>query len=318
MARHAHRRLQEAVSHDGPALSLFRADIARLEAIYRVAARTVKNEVLSVSPDDYSPAAAARALARVRGVVSDLDRASARWLDVSVSRHYDKAAAKARTSLRILGKKPRRKPYVEHRRSLIDDTSELLRRSNKSIVDTAAKVLALTAMAARHVAAQQTIVQEFSFSQIEKQVSAAASRAVAKEEAVGTLVKVVRNKLTNLIGEGQFIDVNGRHYNMRAYAKMVAHTTLAESQTAATLDLCREYDNDLVKWSDHQTECEECQKYEGLVFSISGRHPDYPALEEEPPIHPNCEHSLLPTSDIAIAVEKKHGHYQTPGELIGG
>jgi len=278
----------------------------------------VKSELLAVAPDDYSPSDAAKAMQEIRGTVKDLERASSRWLEVSVSRHYSKAASRSRIALEILGKKPRKKPYEDHKRRLIDDAELVLRRANQSIIETSAKILSLTAMAAREIAARRSFVQEFDFSQAEKRVASMAAKTVAEEEAAGALTTKVRKYLVSLVSNDQFVTVNGRRYDMKYYSELVAHTTLAESQTAATLDLCDQFENDLVKWSDHQTQCAECAKYEGRTFSISGNHPKYPYLEAEPPIHPNCEHALLPTSDISIAVEKKHGRYQTPGSLIGG
>ena len=71
-------------------------------------------------------------------------------------------------------------------------------------------------------------------------------------------------------------------------------------QTGATLDLCRQYENDLVEVSDHSCDCEECEEYEGNIYSISGTHAKYPALGDSPPFHPNCKHSLHPTSEEAV------------------
>jgi hypothetical protein len=88
-------------------------------------------------------------------------------------------------------------------------------------------------------------------------------------------------------------------YNLGAYARMVARTTLREAQTQATLDLCATYENDLVEISDHNTDCELCEQYEGNIYSLSGNDSEYPKLEEETPFHPNCQHSILPTSSEA-------------------
>ena len=277
-------------------------------------------EVSSVGLEDYTPESARRATMRIRDIVKDLDAASKRWLEASVARHYARSAAKARTALEILGKKSVRKRVYDRRFQLIEDTAVILRRANASIVATAARILALTAMAAREIAAlrQSSAVQEFEFEEAERHVATLARRAVAREESAGTLLKKVRSYLIDLIGDGKFVDIKGRRYDMKKYSKMVAHTALAEAQTAATIDLCNEYDNDLVQWSDHGTECPECEVFEGNVYSVSGRHPRYPYLDAEPPIHPNCEHALLPTSDIALEVAKKYGRYQTPGQLIGG
>jgi len=55
-----------------------------------------------------------------------------------------------------------------------------------------------------------------------------------------------------------------------------------------------------VQVSSHGTVCEICAQYEGKVYSISGKTLGYPILDARTPFHPNCEHSLLPTSPEAI------------------
>ena len=103
--------------------------------------------------------------------------------------------------------------------------------------------------------------------------------------------------------DGKFVLVNGRRYKMKSYAETVARTRLREAQTKATKLLCEEYENDLVKFSNHDDPCPECEKYEGKIYSLSGTHPDYEQLTDDisPPVHPRCEHNLNPTSEEAIA-----------------
>ena len=295
-------------------------DEARLVALYTVAAKEIKMELLAVDPEDYQSDVAARAMARIRDTVDALSGAARRWLDGAVNRRYTQAAARARTALEILGAKPRKQRYDKHRMMLIEDTAIVLERANRSIVDMSSKILAVTALAANEIsrAKQGAQVQEFDFADVSHKIMSWATKVVRAGDSAWPLVKKVRAYLIGLTGDSQFIDIKGRRYNMRKYSELVANTTLSEAQTAATLDLCDQYENDLVQWSDHGTECAECEAYEGNVYSISGRHPHYPYLDAEPPIHPNCEHSLLPTSDIALSVSKKYGRYQTPGQLMGG
>jgi len=93
---------------------------------------------------------------------------------------------------------------------------------------------------------------------------------------------------------------------MSKYAKMVARTEIRKAQTDATLDLCRQYENDLVEVSDHGCDCDECEQYEGNIYSVSGTHPKYPPLGETPPYHPSCKHSLLPTSEEAVSIRSQY------------
>lgn len=63
------------------------------------------------------------------------------------------------------------------------------------------------------------------------------------------------------------------------------------------LEYCREGNNDLLQMDEHGATCSECAKYEGRVFSISGKDKRFPKL---PPqvfkhgcLHPGCRHTFL-------------------------
>lgn len=121
------------------------------------------------------------------------------------------------------------------------------------------------------------------------------------------------NKLfEKVFGDFDFISItmkNGkiRNYKPDVYMKMLARTEMRLIQTQAVKDRCREYQNDLVQISTHDSPCRVCLPFEGQIYSLSGKHPIYPPVQDEPPFHPNCEHNLNPTTDEAINIEKEHG-----------
>jgi hypothetical protein len=151
------------------------------------------------------------------------------------------------------------------------------------------------------------VVQEFDYEDMEGEIADLAAQAVKQELSSGALKKQIMDRLRELVGDENFIQIGERMYNLGAYARMVARTTLREAQTQATLDLCATYENDLVEISDHNTDCELCQQYEGNIYSLSGNDPEYPKLEEETPFHPNCQHSMLPTSAEAQEARRIFG-----------
>ena len=125
----------------------------------------------------------------------------------------------------------------------------------------------------------------------------------ARYSASSRIYEYLRLKLL----DGQFIDRAGRHFNLKDYSKMVARTRLREAQSECVEKTCEQYENDLVQFSKHYESCEICKPMEGKIYSLSGRHPTYPKLEKKPPIHPNCEHNINPTSEIAIEFREKYG-----------
>jgi hypothetical protein len=78
-----------------------------------------------------------------------------------------------------------------------------------------------------------------------------------------------------------------RHYDIQYYTDMVIRTAVREIQTMATLDAANEVGTDLVEFSVHNTLCFLCAPYEGKIYSIDGKNPYFPPLDETPPIHPN-------------------------------
>jgi hypothetical protein len=274
-------------------------DIERLSGIYGAAGRELRRSLLAVDPANYSDVRAAAARAKAAELVRTLNVAADRWASEATARAYAKSARIAKTALQILGRKPRQKTLVSKPRRIADDLMVFLLRANNSIPGTVDKYLAAAAVASRAVG-MVPVQEQYRFEQAEEKVKKMAADAVRTEISHGKLAGEVRDYLYDLVQDDQFIQIGDRMYKMGKYAELVARYELGEAATAATLDLCHEYENDLVEWSDHGTVCEECKPFEGNVYSISGMDPDYPPLEEEPPIHPNCEHGLLPTSREAI------------------
>jgi hypothetical protein len=282
-------------------------DIERLERIYGAAGRELRR-ILSLEPGI--------ARVRAREIAKVLNMAVDKWANEAIPREYAKAARRTRVSLEILGRKRRHPPIEDRPRRLIDDLMLLLIRANNSIPVTVDRYLSAVALADRTIGAAR--LQEFSFSQAEGDIGRLAAEAELKEKSRGWLSRQVRDFLRTLIENDEFIEINGRMYRMNKYAELVGRTTMRESQTAATLDMCRQYENDLVVISDHGTDCEECEEYEGKTYSISGASLEYPMLEGEPPFHPNCKHVLLATSEEGIALEKERGESDLARQIREG
>lgn len=92
---------------------------------------------------------------------------------------------------------------------------------------------------------------------------------------------------------------NGRQIRLDAYAEMVARSTTREVTNTATILQVQELGYDLVKISEHPGACPICQKYQGRVYSISGKDLRFPKLDIAfssgyANIHPNCRHTLEP------------------------
>ncbi len=92
-----------------------------------------------------------------------------------------------------------------------------------------------------------------------------------------------------------FVDKAGRNWDLSSYAEMCARTVGSHAALQGHIDRQVEVGEDLVKVSTIGTTCPICQRWQGVVLSISGNSPKYHSLEEAKSsglLHPNCKHTL--------------------------
>ena len=240
------------------------------------------------------------------------------WRAAAVPAAYSTGRTRARTSLEILGRTPARgrDHGTRHRLVAQDQAAAVyadLQKANLTIKQTAANFILAGRQAAKAMQKMTTgRIQQFDAEDADElapMFEAETAAAMAQGLTTQQLSKRIQTLLLNRLEGGDFITINGRNFAIDSYAEMVARTSLREAQTEAVKETCQEYENDLVLFSSHDSPCEECKPREGQIYSISGDDPEYPPLtaEDEPPIHPNCEHNLNPTSREGIAATAAWG-----------
>jgi hypothetical protein len=104
-----------------------------------------------------------------------------------------------------------------------------------------------------------------------------------------------------------FTDKGGRNWTLANYANMATRTTSAQAVHAGVL--YSDPEHDLYRITSHFSACPLCAKYEGRVYSRSGKDPRFPPLstafgkiDPNGPndisntylnIHPNCLHTIV-------------------------
>ena len=271
-----------------------------LERIYYGVQREIGKELSGLNFGGYQELGAMKIQERVNNLIRKLNRSALRWAKSAIPEAYKESYGISKTRLEILGKKrsgkfdPQRHRYVVM--DYIDMTSNDLIRANMSIKQNVATYLYL----ARQASMGLSQIQAFSYED-EEAINEMIAEAIERGERPGYATNLIRSYFQSKIGDGQFILINGRNYNLKYYARLVARTRMRKTQTEAVKRTCEQYDNDLVQVSEHNTDCQICLPYEGEIYSLSGRHPNYPLLTDTPPWHPNCEHNILPTSEEAIS-----------------
>lgn len=135
-------------------------------------------------------------------------------------------------------------------------------------------------------------------------------RAGLRQAALGILVgttyeDAAKSLQRDLMHQGVtgFVDKAGRRWTLENYSKMVIRTTTREAVSRGTHDGLLDMGQDLVKITKHLHPHDICTPYEGRTFSITGKTPGYPVLDQWPPFHPQCVHVAVPASDSFDNIE---------------
>ena len=134
----------------------------------------------------------------------------------------------------------------------------------------------------------------------EARVNKALAEGLSKK---GNVQSTASYLFKELGGKGAVIRINGRNYKAWPYAKLVVRAKTRAANSYGVVHTAAKGKWDLIKISDHDTTTPICQKYEGKIFSISGRSRRFPKIIEYPPFHPQCLHILsiyIPTTQAEI------------------
>ncbi|MDF2884732.1 MAG: Phage minor capsid protein 2 [Clostridiaceae bacterium] len=217
-------------------------------------------------------------LNQVLKILSDLDNEAKKWADNVIPSYYKQGIDEAIQELKDLGQDV----------NLNNNFSQIHQGAIQAIMDSCYGDLHdANNYVGRHI--QDTIRQ-------------AGIDEVTQKFAQGFTVKQCKQNIVNKLisgGINGIKDKRGRNISLDAYASTVARSTTREATNKATTNQLTGLGYDLVKVSSHATTCPLCSVYQGRVYSISGKNPNYPPLDtafsgDYANIHPNCRHVLMP------------------------
>lgn len=278
-------------------------EITKLARLYGAVESDLQAEFRSLTPLKFTEIEAMAFKREITRSIQVLNRGAVKWSQPAVREAYIDAAGKAKLLLEMLDAilDPSFDERI-HKRTIIEETeltNEFLLKANVSINLTADTYTYLMRKASAQVAQIDQTIQAWDMRD-EETIAELLDEAIILGASRWKTSKLVMAHFEALIGEGMFININGRNYNIKKYSRMVARTRLRKVQSQAVLRMCEEYNNDLVQVSDHGTSTEICLPFEGNVYSTTGRDKDYPVLPEPPPFHPNCQHNISPTTPALI------------------
>ena len=278
--------------------------VRELERIYGVVEREIARTLALMDIGNYKELKAIEIQEKIDGLIKMLNRAAIKWTEKAVPEAYKESYAISKTRLEILGatrdRNFREKTHKQAIEEQVDITMDVLIKANQSIKVNVATYLYLARQAAKGLSQFQAFDMRD-----EELIDELLGDALRAGETRNYAAKAVREYFSERFGDAKFITINGRNYNMRKYADGVAKTRLRVVQTEAVLNSCKEYENDLVQVSDHGTTTPICLPYEGNVYSLSGKSSTYPYLDAYTPFHFRCQHSISPTSEIALEARER-------------
>lgn len=125
---------------------------------------------------------------------------------------------------------------------------------------------------------------------------------IAEGRLTGASVREITKEVKEIIGKQGFtvlLDRGGKQWSLKNYSDMLARTHLIKANNEAIINRGLEFEIDIVEVSAHGATDAICAPLEGKIFSISGKSPNFPKLEQTPPFHPNCKHRLLLRPDLS-------------------
>jgi|GEM_PF-2866687 len=133
-----------------------------------------------------------------------------------------------------------------------------------------------------------------------------------------------RLKLTEAVRKGAVVTLNGPRHKKYApdyFVSLIVHSEVGKTLKEQTLKEATNNGSDLVQVSPQpSTIGDYCDLYRGRVFSVSGRHPDFPPLSDCPaggaPFHPWCRHTLSAVEEGSAAAEAAKKLPPIPQEFI--
>lgn len=121
------------------------------------------------------------------------------------------------------------------------------------------------------------------------------------KEITGKSIDKVKRDIVKIIGDQGFAvlkDRGGHTWTLRRYSEMLARTHTIKASNEALINRASQFGIDIVQISTHAGACPICVPYEGKIYSLSGDSKEYPRIDIQLPIHPNCRHVLLMRPDL--------------------
>jgi len=288
-------------------------EIRELTRIYQQSERKLRTILNSVTATAFQRARATDLLAGIESTIQDLQAATDAWMAKTLPASY-RAGQRLTADTYGLPLPTFSSPARAAVASIAGEIAENL-RSGEGLGSVAPGIRAVFIRAQQQVVTHARIMEDIGEATLEGMTPRQLARNLVQTLKDGATRRLAGNvppgmeEMLTATAEGRYVIMpSGRRIRLTDYGETLARTATREAQSEGVVATTQEFGQDLVQVSVHAGACPLCQEIQGKIFSIKGDHADFPPLSDavEPPLHPRCEHVLLPVVESFL---KEKGIY---------
>lgn len=287
--------------------------VERLVEIYGDAERALRRTLSSADSTDFMRGRASRLLVQVEAITRRLKVQSRRWAAPALTGAYRDASGEIAKDPELVpiagGGAPRRRRLPTFDlvdKGAVESIAGAMLGDLDRAVDGIPRELNRVFLQTRQEATSDVaLLQRVGRARVLGETREQLARDIAQTMRDGATERLKHRLPADVaerlraIADGKFVPIVGkdgklRRYDLKKYAELVGHTWMMAAANQAALRMAERAGTDLVRFPVHSGACPLCLKHQGRIYSISGRHPDFPPLNFAMPLHPNCRHRLSP------------------------
>lgn len=258
--------------------------LRELDDLYRAATRELELRIRAAfaAGDDLSGRRLRAQLASALDVIADLDRRVPPIARRAIREAHQDGAAMVRRELRRVAV------------SMPETPGAFASVSREAVAQLQASLL--DRLDAAHQTVGRRVQDVFARQQRHAAVRALLGAEGSPRAAAAHLEAQLRRQ-----GMTAFVDRAGREWSLEAYSRMAARTVTREAVVQGSMDRMAANGITLARVSTHADACSVCQPFEGRIVTLDGSTDEFDgsptlSIDEVPPFHPNCRHSLSPVA----------------------
>lgn len=284
------RKYEKVTPNERDQIKLLEREVERLTNLYGGRQSRITNLLAKIDLSDFRRKQTEDLLREIRAEIRFLEAQSAEWSERSVEKAYNNGVKHSEERLILLGI-----VSAVAADAMIHKTSRDV-LTEQTTTDLLSVTRSMELNIERFIRRSQLSLRQ------DQEITRLIREGIIEGQTRRETSDAILRSLRKQIGDEKYITINGRNFQPKKYAELLARTRTREITTAGAMNTALQYGMDLMQMSAHASSCPECLPFQGKIYSISGNHPNFPPLRRPTPLHPFCEHIMTPVSETALRV----------------